>query len=265
MRARKKAKICIAVIVVLTVVIGGLFYFRGNVVPLVTDTAYNTVWSKTVEALNTAYEVATEDMDAANYQNFVTIVRDDVGNVEMLSVNMLFVNKVMSNISTIIQNEMTSLLFDGVNVPLGAFSGIVLLGEHGLDVNLEIMTVGLAECSFRTEFESVGINQVLHSLYIDITAYAQVILPLESSNVECSSSLLLSENVIVGDVPEFICKSYDGEHARKYVPTENAPHRLEGRYGNAAGNSLPSSIAEIGVSGCGIRPVTVSRGPQDCG
>ena len=238
MRARKKAKICIAVIVVLTVVIGGLFYFRGNVivvltvvigglfyfrgnvVPLVTDTAYNTVWSKTVEALNTAYEVATEDMDAANYQNFVTIVRDDGGNVEMLSVNMLFVNKVMSNISTIIQNEMTSLLFDGVNVPLemtsllfdgvnvplGAFSGIVLLGEHGLDVNLEIMTVGLAECSFRTEFESVGINQVLHSLYIDITAYAQVILPLESSNVECSSSLLLSENVIVGDVPEFIMR-----------------------------------------------------------
>ena len=160
-----------------------------------------------MEALNTAYEVATEDMDAANYQNFVTIARDDAGNVEMLSVNMLFVNKVMSNISTIIQNEMTSLLFDGVNVPLGAFSGIVLLGEHGLDVNLEIMTVGLAECSFRTEFESVGINQVLHSLYIDITAYAQVILPLESSNVECSSSLLLAENVIVGDVPEFIIQN----------------------------------------------------------
>ena len=207
MRARKKAKICIVVIVVLTVVIGGLFYFRGNVVPLVTDTAYNTVWSKTVEALNTAYEVATEDMDAANYQNFVTIVRDDAGNVEMLSVNMLFVNKVMSNISTIIQNEMTSLLFDGVNVPLGAFSCRVWLGEHGLAVKLEIMTVGLAECSFRTEFESVGINQVLHSLYIDITAYAQVILPLESSNVECSSSLLLAENVIVGDVPEFIIQN----------------------------------------------------------
>ena len=53
-------------------------------------------------------------------------------------------------------------------MPLGAFSVIVLLGEHGLDVNLEIMTVGLAECS---------------------------------------SSLLLAENVIVGDVPEFIIQN----------------------------------------------------------
>lgn len=69
------------------------------------------------------------------------------------------------------------------------------------------MTVGLAECSFRTEFESVGINQVRHALYIDITAYAQVILPLESNNVECSSSLMLAENVIVGDVPQFIVQN----------------------------------------------------------
>lgn len=207
MRARKKAKICVAVIIVLVVIIGALFYFRGNIVPLVTETAYNTVWSKTVEALNTAYEEATVDMDAANYENFVTIVKDGEGNVEMLTVNMLYVNMVMSNISTIIQTEMTSLLFDGVNVPLGAFSGIVLLGEKGFDVNLEIMTVGLAECSFRTEFESVGINQVRHALYIDITAYAQVILPLESNNVECSSSLMLAENVIVGDVPQFIVQN----------------------------------------------------------
>lgn len=207
MRARKKAKICIAVIVILMTVIAGLFYFRGNVVPLVTDTAYNTVWSKTVEALNTAYMKTTEDIDAADYDNFVNIERDNDGNVEMLSVNMLYVNLVMSNISTIIQTEMTSLLFDGVNVPLGAFSGIVLLGERGYDVNLEIMTVGLAECSFRTEFESVGVNQVLHSLYIDIVAYAQVILPLESSNVECRTSLLLAENVIVGDVPQFVIQN----------------------------------------------------------
>lgn len=207
MRARKKAKICVAVIVILMTVIAGLFYFRGNVVPLVTDTAYNTVWSKTVEALNTAYMKTTEDIDAADYDNFVNIERDNDGNVEMLSVNMLYVNLVMSNISTIIQTEMTSLLFDGVNVPLGAFSGIVLLGERGYDVNLEIMTVGLAECSFRTEFESVGVNQVLHSLYIDIVAYAQVILPLESSNVECRTSLLLAENVIVGDVPQFVIQN----------------------------------------------------------
>lgn len=194
-------------IIVAVVAIGALFYLRGNIVPLVTEYAYNTVWSKSVEALNTAYEEATQHMDAADYTNFVTIVRDDQGNVEMLSVNMLYVNMVMSDISTIIQNEMTSLLYDGVNVPIGAFSGIVMLGEKGKDVNLEIMTVGLAECSFRTEFESVGINQVLHSLYIDIVAFAQVVLPIESENVRCESSLLLAENVIVGDVPQFIIQN----------------------------------------------------------
>lgn len=178
-------------------------YFRSNIIPLVTQKAYYTVKGETVKALNTAYEATVNEMHANSYEDFVDVTYDDKGDVSFISVNMTYVNSVMSYISTVILEEMQKLLFTGVDVPIGAFSGIVLLGDSGGNVNIEIEVVGIAECNFRTEFESVGINQVKHSLYIDLVASADLVLPLYAKDVECTSSLLLCENIIVGDVPEF--------------------------------------------------------------
>lgn len=205
MRVKRKRKLKIIASLTLCVIVAicvGL-YVRSNVLPLVTQKAYYTVRGETIRALNIAYEEATQDMHANEYENFVTITTNNNGDIRLISVNMLYVNMVMSNISTIILDEMQALLFDGVNVPLGAFTGVMLLGDNGNDINIEIEVVGIAECNFRTEFETVGINQVKHSLYIDLIASANMVLPLYAHDVVCESSLLLCENIIVGEVPEF--------------------------------------------------------------
>lgn len=188
---------------VLAIVVGAGVYVRSNVVPLVTDKAYYSIRGEAVRALNNAYQSTVEHMTALGYSDFVTIKYNATGEINLISVDMLKVNNVMSYISTVVLDEMQSVAVNGVDVPLGAFSGILLLGDSGSNVNVEVETVGIAECNFRSDFETVGINQVRHSLYIDIIATANVVLPLYAKDVFCESSLLLCENVIVGDVPEF--------------------------------------------------------------
>lgn len=176
---------------------------RSNIVPLVTEKAYYSIRGEAVTALNNAYQKTVEEMTSLGYSDFVTVTKDSDGKISFISVDMLKVNNVMSFISTVVLDEMQSIATDGVDVPLGAFSGILLLGDNGKDVNIEVETVGIAECNFRSDFETVGINQVRHTLYIDIVASANVVLPLYAKDVFCESSLLLCENVIVGEVPEF--------------------------------------------------------------
>lgn len=200
---KKRLKVFAVFALVVAVCVGVGVYVRSNVVPLVTDKAYYSIRGEAVRALNNAYQSTVEEMTALGYSDFVTITYDPAGKINLISVDMLKVNNVMSYISTVVLDEMQSIAVNGVDVPLGAFSGILLLGDSGSNVNVEVETVGIAECNFRSDFETVGINQVRHTLYIDIVASANVVLPLYAKDVFCESSLLLCENVIVGDVPEF--------------------------------------------------------------
>lgn len=202
-RKRKRLKKIVALVLVLSLLTGAGLYVRSNIVPLVTEKAYYSIRGEAVTALNDAYQKTVDEMTYLGYSDFVTVTKDSNGKISFISVDMLKVNNVMSFISTVVLEEMQSIATDGVDVPLGAFSGILLLGDNGKDVNIEVETVGIAECNFRSDFETVGINQVRHTLYIDIVASANVVLPLYAKDVFCESSLLLCENVIVGEVPEF--------------------------------------------------------------
>ena len=202
-RKRKRLKKIVALVLVLSLLTGAGLYVRSNIVPLVTEKAYYSIRGEAVTALNDAYQKTVDEMTSLGYSDFVTVTKDSNGKISFISVDMLKVNNVMSFISTVVLEEMQSIATDGVDVPLGAFSGILLLGDNGKDVNIEVETVGIAECNFRSDFETVGINQIRHTLYIDIVASANVVLPLYAKDVFCESSLLLCENVIVGEVPEF--------------------------------------------------------------
>lgn len=200
---KRKLRAAAVCVLVLAIVVGAGVYVRSNVVPLVTDKAYYSIRGEAVLALNNAYQSTVEQMTSLGYSDLVSIKYNAAGEINLISVDMLKVNNVMSYISTVVLDEMQAIAVNGVDVPLGAFSGILLLGDSGSNVNVEVETVGIAECNFRSDFETVGINQVRHSLYIDIVATANVVLPLYAKDVFCESSLLLCENVIVGDVPEF--------------------------------------------------------------
>ena len=84
----------------------------------------------------------------------------------------------------------------------GSFSGIKLLAGRGPGVKIKISSIGNVETDLRSEFTSQGINQTLHRLYIDFRIDVILSLPLKSINVPVNCRYLLSEVVIVGDVPD---------------------------------------------------------------
>ncbi|MBQ8588630.1 MAG: hypothetical protein IJ454_04475, partial [Clostridia bacterium] len=72
----------------------------------------------------------------------------------------------------------------------------------GPNVKLQIIPFDIVSVDFDSKFTPAGINQVLHTVSVRAEVKIGALLPgyQETSNV--SSSAVVSESVIIGDVPE---------------------------------------------------------------
>ena len=108
------------------------------------------------------------------------------------------------------QGKMTSgkLIFlgtgnpEGIPVPLGAFTGISVLAGFGPEITFRVLQVGSVICSFESEFTSAGINQTVHSIYLDVTSEVSVVLPSGTKKISTVTEVMVAESLIVGEVPD---------------------------------------------------------------
>ena len=62
-------------------------------------------------------------------------------------------------------------------------------------------------CDFSSEFKSVGINQIKHSIYLNVVADISIVMPSRTQNLEVSTDILVGEFIIVGSIPEVYLQS----------------------------------------------------------
>ena len=57
------------------------------------------------------------------------------------------------------------------------------------------------ETDLRSEFIAQGINQTLHSVYLQVVCKVSILTPFHNMEKEITNQVLLIENVIVGNIP----------------------------------------------------------------
>lgn len=73
----------------------------------------------------------------------------------------------------------------------------------GPDIPLHISMSGSTETDFVSEFESGGINQTVHKLSLTITTDMTVLVPPVSENTSVTTTVVIAETIIVGEVPNY--------------------------------------------------------------
>lgn len=76
-----------------------------------------------------------------------------------------------------------------------------LLSGRGPGVKIRISTVGDVETNLKSEFTAQGINQTLHRIYLEAKCNINVLTPFRDIKKDITSQVLLSENVILGEIP----------------------------------------------------------------
>ena len=201
-KKRKKAKALMIALTALLLVVGLFFYFNKQANEVIRQLTTATISNRLTVKMNAAFDELMAQYDD-EYSSYVHIERDGEGNITLITADMIKINKLMAQYSTIVQTHVSEIEEDDIAVPMLAFTGWPLVSTLGADVKLDIVAVGDAPCSYRSEFKEVGINQTLHSIYIDVSAGVEIILPMDNIVVTCPSSALVCESVIVGKVPQF--------------------------------------------------------------
>lgn len=80
--------------------------------------------------------------------------------------------------------------------------GISVLRNLEPKFEVELESAGSITANIRTEFKSIGINQTNHKIYLDIDSSVGILTPFDTFRKEVNTEVLLTEAVIVGDVPD---------------------------------------------------------------
>lgn len=194
-------KIAIVIVLIVLLTIGFIAYIRGNIMPAILTMSEASVKVMAVNAINNAAHIVVDS--EMSYEDFVIIQKDSNDKIQFVQANTIKINRLTRDLANLCQSNIEKIEHQSVQIPLGAFTGSVVLSDFGPQVNIALLPIGSVQCDFTSFFEQVGINQTRHSIYINIKTTISLVLPISSVPVNISTAILVCENVIVGEVPEF--------------------------------------------------------------
>lgn len=159
---------------------------------------------------NKAHEIATivtneettKVMANYKYEDMFTIKKDENGNMKMINANILTINEITSDIAINIQNSLDNYEDTEIKLAIGSFLGSRLLSSIGPNIKINLSSIGKVNTEIKSEFESKGINQTIHRVYLQVNCIVNILTPYENFEANVSNQVLLMENVIIGEIPQ---------------------------------------------------------------
>lgn len=136
------------------------------------------------------------------YEELVNIVRDSDNNIKMLQINTIKINMLASELAYNIQQTLNKKENNKIEMPIGSITGSKFLAGFGPEIMIQIIPTSSVATNIKSEFSSVGINQTLHRIYMEVTCNVTIITPYDSQEESMTNRILMTESVIVGEIPE---------------------------------------------------------------
>lgn len=121
------------------------------------------------------------------------------GTVAYLQTNTSALTKIQTELCSAITNELSSMR--RLSVSSGSLTSIAVFSGKGPKLHLWLEPDSVAEVFVKNEFVSVGVNQTLHRVRVDVTVQITVRALWYTKPQTVQASFVLGETVIVGDVP----------------------------------------------------------------
>lgn len=198
-RNEYKVKKCIKIITIILIAVLVVKVIINAVNPIIEERCKSLANTISTRICN---EQATKVMANYEYDDFCQIIKDDNDNIKMISVNMITINKIISDIPVYILDELNKEENNTFNIRLGSITGSKVLSGIGPNIKIRMMTDGEIETDLRTEFVEAGINQTMHRIYLNIKCKISILTPYNVINDEIDNQVLLTEGVIVGNIPD---------------------------------------------------------------
>lgn len=175
-------------------------YYQNFIVNTVYNFCKDSCEKIATESVNkTVFMLSNLD---ANYQDLMLVEKNNNGDITYIKANSQKINVLSSKTALKTSEMITNEFKKGINIPTLAFSGIKIFSGYGKDVSYKSLEVNSTKSEIISKFESTGINQTLHSIYLQVETVIDFYIPLNEKQVKTNNTVLLCESVLVGKIPD---------------------------------------------------------------
>lgn len=136
-----------------------------------------------------------------DYDNLIVVTKDNNGRINSISIEPYAANMLKSEISETIVDRVNSISNDDLEITLGMLIGHFGFGSWGPKLPLTVTPNGNVSIDFTNTFQDCGINQVQDNVSINVNVDVSAMMPFYQFNSRIHSSVVISQTVIIGDVP----------------------------------------------------------------
>ena len=186
----------LAIIIAILMLFNLFFYiFDKRMLPTIIDMAEIKMESEAVSIINEeSVAVYSENF---KYDDIIHIEKDEEGNISLMRADTVMQNYLASQVVLKCNDRFKKYESVGVKIPIG-----YLTLAPGPSITVKMRQVGNINTSYESVFESAGINQTRHKIYLNVDMKIRVIVPLKSRDVEVSCQIPVSDTIIVGKIPD---------------------------------------------------------------
>ncbi|MBM7624649.1 sporulation protein YunB [Sporohalobacter salinus] len=191
----------LALILVATLLFTVLFVILIEITlsPIFRNISKTKVSTMVTKLINQAIQQKSKEF---TYGDLVKLKTDTQGNVIFMQPNIQKINYVSSQLALEIQSSLRKIKKKDIKLPLSQMFGIDILSDYGPKLNVKVIPYSSINTDIVDYFQSAGINQTRHKIDLQVIAKTRVVIPFLSEDIRISTTVPLTEAVIVGDVPE---------------------------------------------------------------
>ena len=199
-KKRKRRRLARWVLFALLAAALAFVLLERNLEKVILDMAHARAEAMAAEYLNEAVRDVIGGQ--VTYEDMINVRTDAQGRVTMLQANAVRMNELATLTALTAQSHLESAEAQSVAIPLGAALGVPFLSALGPRVRVRIVPVSAVSAAFSTEFESAGINQTRHKIYLSLRTTVRLVIPGGARQVDLAGQMLIAESIIVGEVPQ---------------------------------------------------------------
>ena len=195
-----KGKLFFSVILFILIIILVFYYYDAKMSPIIKDMALSKAEDFATEIINASVleELGKENL---SYDEIITLEKTDQGFISAVKTNSATVNRIKADIALAVMHDSVMLEEESIEIPIGSLTDIEFLAGRGPKISVKIVPLGTVFVNINQEFIPAGINQTLHRIMLEVIVEADLVFPTETETASYKSTFILSETIIVGDVP----------------------------------------------------------------
>ena len=202
---RKKKYNAIKIIIILSLLLCLILFLDVKARPTITEICRVQLRETAAEKIGDSVNKAITEL-GYNYSDYVTIQTNPQGKITAIHTNAKQISTILNAVSSNVNKSFDDLKSVKVDINIGSLSGVGWLINRGFTIPVNVICRGSATSEIVSKLEESGINQTFHKIYIKVTAELLGLFPRYKIKSEVSSLCLISESLIIGDIPSYYAK-----------------------------------------------------------